>query len=412
MKNISALSILQLFNYGLPLITIPYLTRVLGFELLGVLAIAAAINNYFLIIIDYGFGLSATRSISRSIGDVKKISLIFVNVITIKLVLIVFSLIVVIFIVEFIPYLEKYRSVIYWGYLVVAAQSLIPIWYFQGIEEFKYILYISVFGKIITTLMIFTFVVSSDDYTKVPMITGVVSFFIFIFVLVYVYIKHGLKFKAPLISDMKREIIFGFHVFLSRVGVNFYTGNNVIVLGYITNDIVVGYYSLAERIILPIIGLSQPVLQAVYPYFIRVCDQSRVEFFSIFKKVTIALIVTFSMLSIIVFIFGGELVFLLSGDDSKEAALIFQYLAVVIAFGALGPHYSNGLLVLGIDRMMTKVVFVTMLLNLILIYPLVELYSGLGLAVTTIIVYVFHALLFFLVWRKASKLTIHNVHDK
>ena len=69
LENFFSLSILQSANYLLPLVTLPYLTRVIGVELFGEFAVAAAIIIYFQTFVSFGFDYTATRNIAKVQSD-------------------------------------------------------------------------------------------------------------------------------------------------------------------------------------------------------------------------------------------------------------------------------------------------------------------------------------------------------
>ena len=92
MGNVASLTSLQAITYVLPVIIMPYLFRIIGPEKFGLIAFAQAFVQYFAIITDYGFGISATKEISLCREERRKVSCVFSSVITVKILLAVLSL--------------------------------------------------------------------------------------------------------------------------------------------------------------------------------------------------------------------------------------------------------------------------------------------------------------------------------
>jgi len=152
-QNFSSLTILQFSNYLFPIITFPYLVRVLGPEKFGLVNFAAAFVAYFNVFTDYGFNLSATKDISINRNNPNKVNEIFSTVLVIKLILSVVSLMVFSLLIFTIPRFSANSEIYFYSFLIVLGAVLFPGWFFQGMEKMKYITVTNVTVKIIWTIL-------------------------------------------------------------------------------------------------------------------------------------------------------------------------------------------------------------------------------------------------------------------
>mgnify|MGYP000464591323 FL=1 len=127
-SNFFSLSVLQVFTYVLPLLTLPYLVRVLGVETFGLVAFATAFITFFNILVDYGFNLSATREVSIHRENKDKITEIYSSVLAIKFILIFVSLIILSFIVFTFEKFSSHSILYFITFISVIGQALFPIW--------------------------------------------------------------------------------------------------------------------------------------------------------------------------------------------------------------------------------------------------------------------------------------------
>lgn len=193
-ENFLSLSGLKVFTYILPLVTLPYLVRVLGVEKYGLVVFAQSFIMFFNVLVDYGFNLSATREISINRGDKNKITEIYSSVLTIKMVLLVLSFGVLWSLVVTVDRLAQDAGLYLLTFLMVVGQALFPIWYFQGVERMKYITIVNILSRAAFALAVFVFVRHEDQYILVPLLNGLGVCFGSAYALFLVKTKFGQTF--------------------------------------------------------------------------------------------------------------------------------------------------------------------------------------------------------------------------
>lgn len=327
-ENYISLSFLQAANYLFPLITLPYLVRVLGPEKFGFIAFAQALINYFQILTDYGFSLSATREISINAKDKLKVSEIFSSVMIIKLFLVIISFVILSLVIFIFDAFSKDWIIYYCTFGVVIGECLFPQWFFQGMEKMKYITILNVVSRIIFTISIFIFIRQPSDYVYVPLLnsTGFITAGI---IALYVVFKHfQIKFFLPSIHRIKHHFYEGGHVFVSTIAVTLYTNSNTFILGLLTNHTAVGYYTAAEKLIkaLTLIPLT-PVAQSTYPYISKLVSESKEKALNFIRKVLLIIGTTSFVYSCVIFIFSEFFIKIVFGDLYSESVILLRILS-------------------------------------------------------------------------------------
>ncbi|WP_029522916.1 flippase [Persephonella sp. KM09-Lau-8] len=366
LSNFLSLSILQGANYILPLITLPYLVRVLGPEKFGLIMFAQAFIQYFVILTDYGFNLSATREISIHRENKEKISEIFSSVMIIKFSLLVISFIILTLIVFSFEKFRKDWLVYYLTFGMVVGQVLFPIWFFQGIEKMKYITFLNILAKTIFTVAIFIFVHQVSDYIYVPLLNSLGFIIAGILALWIVFKDFGINFSKVPFESLINKLKEGWHVFISTIGINLYRNANVFILGIVTNEKVVGYYAIAEKILKAIQSLQNPLGQALFPFFSK-------KFKSLSNKQSVEIIIKFSKLafsvyfiiSIFIFLFAEPIIKIITGSYLYNSILDLKVLSFIIVIGGMNYFFGVlGLLTLGKNKLFMKGVFLGGMLNI------------------------------------------------
>ena len=266
LENFLSLGALQIISYVIPLISLPYLSRVLGVEKFGLVFFAFAFMQYFIILTDYGFGLSATREIAVNRHNQNNLSNIFNSVTIIKLILLFVSFCVLTLACIFVPKLNENWIVFQLSFLMVVGNAIYPVWFFQGMERMKYITFLNILSKTIFLILIFIFIKRDSDYMWVPLLNSMGFLVAGALGMFFAIKEFNIKLYLPKWNSIKKQFKYSSEFFLSRVSVSAYTNTNSFCLGLIGSTLMVGYYVAAEKIYQAISGIQTPITQALYPF--------------------------------------------------------------------------------------------------------------------------------------------------
>lgn len=201
-NNFSYVTLLEVFILLAPLITYPYLIRVLGIENYGVVITAQVLASYASKIIDFGSNGVCAKHVSVNRNDKLKLSEIVSSVLSIRFILWLFCLIIYVVIVLLVPIYRTYITLFLLSYLLTINDVLFPQYFFQGIERMKYISIINITVKLLFILLIFLLVKDESDMNFVPLLyavgyamAGIISMYI-------IYAKIGLKLYVPHLNVM------------------------------------------------------------------------------------------------------------------------------------------------------------------------------------------------------------------
>ena len=323
LNNFFSLTTLKVLTYILPLITFPYLIRVLGVEKFGLIMFAQATMYYFEIVVDFGFNLSATREVALNAEKTNKLNEIISAVFSIKFVLLIISFLILFIVLSIFDRFTDDYLIYYYSFLKVIAFAFFPVWFFQGIEKMKYVTWINIVSKTIYTILIFVFIQAESDYLLVPLINGFGFFIGSLLALYYVFKRFNQSFVFNKFTIIKQSFIDSSMFFLSRVSVSLYTSSNILMLGLVASNVIVGYYAIAEKLYMVLRNLYQPIVQVIYPY---ISKSKNVKFF---KKLYPGVVVLNFIGVYILWVFAPELIYLVSKEHFVESIKVFRTFLIV-----------------------------------------------------------------------------------
>ncbi|MBI5873156.1 MAG: flippase [Candidatus Omnitrophica bacterium] len=387
LRNVASLSTLQAITYVLPIIILPYLFRVIGPEKFGLISFAQAFVQYFMILTDYGFGVSATKEISLAHDEHARVCEIFSSVMAAKAVLALLSLLLLGVIIYFIPKFRADWMVYLFSFGAVIGNTLFPVWFFQGTEKMKHIADLNIAGGFLTLLLIFLFVRSEQDYLLVPLITSSVFLMTGLWAQYIVFKKFGVSFKFPGYNNVRQQLKAGWDIFISIVAINAYTTTRIFTVGLLTNNTLTGFYAIAEKIAsacqtFPLLSFSQ----AIFPRLSKIFHRNKDKAFELMQHIQ-QFTVNVSLVCLpIIFILSPLIIRVFCGGDYPEAVLTLRLLLIAVFFVSANAFRVQFLLVCGKTETYSRIHLFIAMIGLPTIFLLVYSFNYIGAAVASAII--------------------------
>lgn len=397
-ENIISLFTIKGLEYILAFITFPYLVRVLQVENFGAVVFVQGIIQYFVLFTDYGFNLLGPKEIAQH-DSIKERGKIFASIFCAKLILLLISTIVFICMLIGAKYINDIDITLYSVvYLMVIGNVIFPIWFFQGIQQMRYITIVNIIGRFLSVACIFYFVKAPSDYILaglfqaiVPLIAGICSWII-------LWKKYREVFILPKFQSVKQVFIDAWEIFTSTIAINLYTASNIVFLGLLTNNTIVGYFSGAQKIIQNINQLISPVTQAIYPYVSKTASNSKNEALKFLRKIVLILGGGNFIGSILIFIFAEWIVDILLGEGYEQSVLLLRILAFLPFIISLSNIFGiQTMLVFGMKKQFNKVLLSAAIVNTVIVLPMIYFYQAIGVSVSMTITEIFVTLSMYIV---------------
>ncbi|MDN3491584.1 oligosaccharide flippase family protein [Winogradskyella bathintestinalis] len=368
-ENFSYLSVLQVLNMLIPLVIFPYLIRVLGSTTYGLVIYAQAIIGYFVVLINFGFNITATKEISINKDNSEKLNKIISSVFILKGIFFIISVVILTALIVFIPELRDNKLLFYLTLWLCVYELIFPVYYFQGIEEMKYITIITLISRSIFLLLTFLLVNETGDYLLVPIINGTGALIAGI-VSQYIIIKKGIRYAWQPLRILKLYIKKSYIMALAYASNTLKTNLNIVIVKFLFSYKEVAYFDLALKI--SRIGMSflELISISIFPKMSR--DKNK---FFLRKIIYICIALSFGFVLAVQFL-APLLVSILGGEDMTEAIFILKVVVFFVPLEILSGLFGrNCLIIHGYDK---DVLYSMALSSLVYILTIIIVYFSLG----------------------------------
>jgi len=341
-KNIVYNTLLSLSQILFPLITFPYASRVLGPDGMGAVNFADSFITYFLIFSALGIPLYGVREIAKVKGDRLALGKVFSELIFIHLATSLISIVILLAISLVNQKMYSNFMLYQIGMFILLGNVFIAEWFFQGIEKFKYIAVRTVSIRLLTIILLFVFVHSTEDrniYYALNLLATVLAAATNMFA---VQRMVPISFQK---LELKRHWKPLFIIFSNSIITTIYLVFDTIILGFLTADVYVGYYAAAMRISklsLAIIGVLSAVLLPRLTVAFK--DGNHEE-----AKKLLNTSISFVIFASIPIAFGTyclapEIIALFAGNKYESAVGSLQILCFIVIFVGIAQVYAHQIL--------------------------------------------------------------------
>jgi PST family polysaccharide transporter len=387
MRNIYWLFSLQGLNYLIPLAVMPFLVRMLGIEKYGLVVFAQSFAQYFVILTDYGFNLSATKRVAMIRNDRERVSNLFWCVILLKALLMLVGIVILAVLVTAVPRFRLEPLLYAAAYLAVIGTVLFPMWLFQGMEQMKYISIVSGGAKLASALTLFIVVRHSSDYVLALAILSGGTFGAGLVGFIVAVRTFAIIPRLPARDDIKETLHNGWHLFVSTAATSFYTNSNLFLVGVIVGNVQAGYFSAAEKIIRGMQAMLVPITQAIYPHVNNLMGRSRELALTFLRKGFIWISALSFLPSILLLFCAAPVAHFVVGPAGEPCIPLFRWMAMLPFIIAISNVLGiQTMIPFGLERELSRIYVVAGFGSLPLSIVLIRQYGAVGAAVSVLMV--------------------------
>ena len=373
-SNFGYLMLLQIAGYIFPLITIPYLARVIGVEGFGKIAFAAAVIVWFQTVADWGFNYTATREVARNRDNLDKVSEIFSNVLWARLLLMLASFVLLCLLIIVVPYFNENKVILFISFLVIPGHIFFPDWFFQAMERMKYITIFNLISKAIFTALIFIFVSTKSDYILPPLFTSLGFVVSGIVAMYIILIKWGIRLYPPKTRPIWLTIKGSADVFINNIMPNLYNSFSTVLLGFISGSVANGLLDAGSKFVNIAQQFMMIIARVFFPFLSRKSDQH-----SLYAKGSLLIAV---LGALILFISAPLIISIFYTPEFEQAVLVLRVMALSLIFLTLSAVYGTNYMILqGHEKQLRNITFICSLIGFASAFPLIYFYGFVGAAI-------------------------------
>lgn len=381
--NFLSLSILQVGNYVLPMITLPIISRIIGPEKYGAVNYAFAFVGYFILFINAGFDLYGTRKIISYKGDKEKIQELFSRITFAKIYISIVSTIIFIGCLFWFDQLKNEKLVNIFTYLMCIGWILNPSWLYNGMQDSRRYAVFSFISKLLFSVAVVLVVTERSDYIYHPLITSLAHILVSLVSFFWALKKYGLRFQfigwRKVTETLKENRTLSLIWWISNQA----SSTGIIVAGFLLVTTDIGYYSAALRLIIIIQSIvSMPLNTVLFPYIGEAFVQGYSAGIKRVHKAFPYLVFLAIAMAAGTFIIAKPLILLFFGNEFSSAVDLLKISAIALLFSTINSALGQQIMLnLKKDGVHIRFLLAGFFLNVAFLILFINLYGTIGAAI-------------------------------
>ena len=377
-KNFLYNLVYQIFIFIIPLFTIPYVSRVLGANNIGIYAYTYSIISYFMLAAMLGINNYGSREIAKAGENIKLRSQKFFSIYFLQLICTVIMCILFILFYFIIEYDNKKILLIQFIYLISCAFDI--NWYFFGVEKFKITISRNIIIKIISLILIVILVKSNNDLWKYTLILSLSTLISQLYL--WLFIRKEVKYEKVSVKEIFSHLKKCLILFIPVIAYSVYRIMDKTMIGYFSNTFQLGNYENAEKIITIPISFITALGTVMLPHMAKTDD------YNFSKKITDSFKLCFFMLfpiSVCLLVIADDFSTVFFGNEFIYSANLIKILIITVLFsGVTNVVRTNYLIPKSKDRVYVISTIYGALVNFVLNIIFIKKYGAYGACIGTI----------------------------
>lgn len=381
LRNMLALSVLQVANMVLPLATLPYLFHVLGPDHFGAYVFAQAMVTYLVLLADYGFNWSATGEIARVQNDRDAVSRIFWTTQVAKTLVACVGLALLVLGVFLVPKMIELRPIMFATFPLVIGTVLFPQWLFQGLERMSFVTVSTLSARLLVIPATYLLVHSPEDTWRAALIASMSTIVAGLISLALIARMRLISFWLPGVSDVIGAFREGWHVFMATAAISLYTTTNSVLLGFLAGNVTLGYFGAADKIRNVAQSLIAPLSNALYPRVNALFAEDIAKAYALVRKALYAMSIIMFTVSVMLWVLAPWIVRIGMGPQYAPVVDVLRWMAFVPWMVALNNVLGlQMMLPLGMKKKFSEILLGSGVFNVALLVPLSIRFGAQGAA--------------------------------